>query len=109
MLDKNERHDQHYFAIYSHLLLCSGCISSFTFQTSANILLLTFRILELVFKMNRAKDYVDIYDYVVIGGGNSGAVAARRLAEDKRNYSVCLLEAGPRYICLDMFLFSNSE
>ncbi|CAF4852991.1 unnamed protein product, partial [Rotaria sp. Silwood2] len=35
------------------------------------------------------------YDYVVIGGGTSGAVVARRLAEGDANSSVCLLEAGP--------------
>ncbi|CAF3063712.1 unnamed protein product [Rotaria sp. Silwood2] len=37
------------------------------------------------------------YDYVVIGGGTSGAVVARRLAEGDANSSVCLLEAGPSY------------
>ncbi|CAF4558074.1 unnamed protein product, partial [Rotaria sp. Silwood2] len=35
------------------------------------------------------------YDYVVIGGGTSGAVVARRLAEGDTNSTVCLLEAGP--------------
>lgn len=47
----------------------------------------------------------DMYDYVVIGGGTSGAVAARRLAEGNERYSVCLLEAGPRFVCLHMLLF----
>lgn len=38
----------------------------------------------------------DNYDYIIIGGGTSGAVVARRLAEAQANYSVCLLEAGPK-------------
>ncbi|CAF2712094.1 unnamed protein product [Rotaria sp. Silwood2] len=37
------------------------------------------------------------YDYVVIGGGTSGAVAARRLAEGDTNSNVCLIEAGPSH------------
>ena len=40
----------------------------------------------------------DIYDYVIIGGGTSGAVVARRLAEAEVNYRVCLLEAGPSFV-----------
>ena len=41
------------------------------------------------------------YDYIVIGGGTSGAVVARRLAEAPANYRVCLLEAGSRSVyCL---------
>lgn len=34
------------------------------------------------------------YDYVVVGGGTSGAVVAARLAEDSEA-SVCLVESGP--------------
>jgi choline oxidase len=34
------------------------------------------------------------YDYLVIGGGSTGAIVASRLAEDG-NTSVCLVEAGP--------------
>jgi choline oxidase len=34
------------------------------------------------------------YDYLVIGGGSSGAIVAARLAED-RDVNVCLVEAGP--------------
>ncbi|CAF1224211.1 unnamed protein product [Rotaria sp. Silwood1] len=45
--------------------------------------------------MAQAVDDVSIYDYIIIGGGTSGAVAARRLAENHINFSVCLLEAGP--------------
>jgi len=48
----------------------------------------------------------DNYDYIVIGGGTSGAVAARRLAEAEANYSVCLLEAGPRLVYLNLIVIS---
>jgi choline oxidase len=34
------------------------------------------------------------YDYLVIGGGSTGAIVAARLAEDE-NTSVCVVEAGP--------------
>lgn len=43
------------------------------------------------------------YDYIVIGGGTSGAVVARRLAEAPANYRVCLLEAGPRLVYFSDF------
>jgi choline dehydrogenase-like flavoprotein len=45
--------------------------------------------------MTHIKNHTNDYDYIVIGGGTSGAVVARRLAEANANYSVCLLEAGP--------------
>ncbi|CAF3785050.1 unnamed protein product [Rotaria sp. Silwood1] len=45
--------------------------------------------------MTQIKDDTVTYDYIVIGGGTSGAVAARRLAEGDTNSTVCLLEAGP--------------
>ncbi|CAF1000595.1 unnamed protein product [Rotaria sordida] len=51
----------------------------------------------LKLRMADTKDNIATYDYVVIGGGTSGAVAARRLAEGDTNSSVCLLEAGPRF------------
>ena len=57
-------------------------------------------------EMTHNKDDIIEYDYIVIGGGTSGAVVARRLAETNDNYSVCLLEAGPKLVCLvliDMF------
>ncbi|CAF1473052.1 unnamed protein product [Rotaria sp. Silwood1] len=47
--------------------------------------------------MTQEKDDIITYDYIVIGGGTSGAVAARRLAEGDTNSSVCLLEAGPSH------------
>lgn len=55
-------------------------------------------------------DNVAVYDYIVIGGGTSGSVAARRLAETEHHYSVCLLEAGPRFVffCIILFLCSNN-
>ncbi|CAF1025670.1 unnamed protein product [Adineta steineri] len=45
--------------------------------------------------MSQTEVNVNDYDYIVIGGGTAGTVVARRLAEAKANYSVCLLEAGP--------------
>lgn len=36
----------------------------------------------------------DAYDYVVVGGGSAGCIAAAELADDSRN-AVLLLEAGP--------------
>ena len=48
--------------------------------------------------MTSVEDHVSTYDYVVIGGGTSGSVVARRLAESEKHYSVCLLEAGPRFV-----------
>ncbi|CAF4989956.1 unnamed protein product, partial [Rotaria sp. Silwood1] len=47
--------------------------------------------------MAHSKDDAVTYDYIVIGGGTSGAVAARRLAERSATFSVCLLEAGPSH------------
>ncbi len=44
-------------------------------------------------------DDVSSYDYVIIGGGTTGVVVARRLTEANANFTVCLLEAGPRYVC----------
>ncbi len=48
--------------------------------------------------MADTKDDVATYDYIIIGGGTSGPVAARRLAEGENHCSVCLLEAGPRFV-----------
>ena len=47
------------------------------------------------------------FDYIIIGGGTSGAVVARRLAEGNANYSVCLLEAGPRLVYLNFIFMSK--
>ena len=46
--------------------------------------------------MSQVKGSSNEYDYIVIGGGTSGAVIARRLADAKANFTVCLLEAGSR-------------
>lgn len=48
--------------------------------------------------MTHSSEDMTTYDYIVIGGGTSGAVAARRLAEGKDQYTVCLIEAGPRFL-----------
>jgi choline dehydrogenase len=48
--------------------------------------------------MTHTLDDISTYDYIIIGGGTSGAVAARRLAENNIKISVCLVEAGPRYV-----------
>jgi ribulose 1,5-bisphosphate synthetase/thiazole synthase len=50
------------------------------------------------FRMNNSQDDITACDYMVIGGGTSGAVAARRLAGGKNQYNVCLIEAGPRCV-----------
>ncbi|UJR34443.1 hypothetical protein I4U23_021850 [Adineta vaga] len=47
--------------------------------------------------MTHAQDNISTYDYIVIGGGTSGSVVARRLAEGENHYNVCLLEAGPSH------------
>ncbi|EOA86554.1 uncharacterized protein SETTUDRAFT_89387 [Exserohilum turcica Et28A] len=41
-----------------------------------------------------AAEPVEVYDYIVCGGGNAGCVVAGRLAED-RNAKILVLEAGP--------------
>ena len=38
---------------------------------------------------------MDLFDYVIVGGGAAGCVLAYRLSEDPLN-KVCLIEAGPR-------------
>jgi choline dehydrogenase-like flavoprotein len=48
--------------------------------------------------MTEIKDNILTYDYIIIGGGTSGSVAARRIAEGNVNFTVCLLEAGPRFV-----------
>jgi choline dehydrogenase len=40
-------------------------------------------------------EYVDTFDYVIVGAGSAGCVLAAKLTEDP-SISVCVLEAGPR-------------
>lgn len=53
----------------------------------------------------------EIYDFIVIGGGTSGAAVARRWAEAKTQYTACHLEADSRSVSccttcsLNMFQF----
>lgn len=56
--------------------------------------------------MSQTYDNVTTYDYVIIGGGTSGLVVARRLAEADTNSSVCLLEAGSRFVSLYYIYFA---
>lgn len=44
---------------------------------------------------NAVSNTADVFDYVIVGGGASGAILANRLSEDGKT-TVCLLEAGPR-------------
>ncbi|PBP21841.1 hypothetical protein BUE80_DR007345 [Diplocarpon rosae] len=39
----------------------------------------------------------ETYDYIVVGGGTAGITLAARLAEDSRNFSVAIIEAGGFY------------
>lgn len=55
--------------------------------------------------MKTMNDDVCTFDFVIVGGGTSGAVVARRLAESKENYSICLVEAGPTYVHLIVYYF----
>lgn len=48
---------------------------------------------ELLEDFIKSKELKDTYDYIVVGGGTSGAVLATRLAEDKKK-SILLIEAG---------------
>ncbi|RWS18967.1 hypothetical protein B4U80_12380, partial [Leptotrombidium deliense] len=47
-----------------------------------------------------AKEDTKEYDYAVVGCGTAGCVVAARLAQDKKNYSILVIEAGdmPPYL-----------
>ncbi|KAG5177317.1 hypothetical protein JKP88DRAFT_248864 [Tribonema minus] len=44
----------------------------------------------------RSAAEVETYDYIVVGAGTAGNVVAAKLANAKENFTVLLLEAGPR-------------
>jgi choline dehydrogenase len=60
------------------------------------VALVSYRMLgldEYLVEFVKAKDIQDSYDYVIVGGGTSGAVLAGRLSEDK-DKSILVIEAG---------------
>ena len=70
----------------------------FTLQLMAISMVIIYR--ETIHRKSVSDEWLDSYDYIVVGGGAAGSVVARRLTEDRKT-TVLLLEAGDRQTVLN--------